>query len=130
MKTFSGPLNATIVGDEVAAGETPPTLLLNTLNTMASSDVTILGSGNSNGRDWYTGTFDVETKYAQAHVVEPSATRGNVQQGGETRTFEYDDVESDKSIGWVGYGRRGVAGTSESHVDVISSIGDVVLRFG
>jgi hypothetical protein len=81
---------------------------------MAPTDVALLGSSQ-----WYEGTFDVQTKLARTSVVEG---------GKKESTWEYDHVSTERVFGWVGKGRR--KRFERGHVEIVSSMRDVVLRIG
>lgn len=88
-------------------------------NSMADTEVELLGD-----RGWYQGTFDVQTKLARAVVIER-----HLKEEDERVMVEYQSAG--RAYGWVGdkeTTRAKVGGLGK--MEVVSSMGDVLLRFG
>jgi hypothetical protein len=132
MRTFGAPLNAVVQSDEEpryhgrGAQRDATNLHLTAQNSEGPSDVAVLGPRTG----WYEGTFDVQTKLANAHLeLSPSPDMDN----GE-RKVVYEHKSLARLVGRVGkllraHGRSPtVRGPGEGQVTVISSLADVTLR--
>ncbi|EIN11899.1 hypothetical protein PUNSTDRAFT_125040 [Punctularia strigosozonata HHB-11173 SS5] len=126
--TFNGDLSVSLGHHSLSR---PSHLKAKMQNNLAPVNVTL--------DDLYQGTFDSQTKFATAHVLEGSTTLRTpfrveaAVNGRATRAprilYEYDHYVTSRIIGWTGWEKR-ARGRGQGHVEVVSSLSPVTLRLG